>query len=88
MAHQTTSPRSHETLQFDVLREIVRGIVTTHANEIDCHSCFKDLDRLAELQLTGKSPTKAMRLVQDHLDRCRDCREEFEALFNTLRATA
>ena len=38
------------------------------------------------LVLAGKNAAEAMPLVQDHLDRCMDCREEFEALLRALRA--
>lgn len=40
------------------------------------------------MRLTGKNPAEAMPLVQDHLDRCGECREEFEALMMALRALA
>ena len=40
----------------------------------------------AELHLAGKNAAEALPLVQDHLDRCGNCREEFEALLTALRA--
>jgi predicted anti-sigma-YlaC factor YlaD len=46
------------------------------------------LDRFIETKLTGKNVAEAMPLVQDHLERCRDCREEFEALLTALQALA
>ncbi|MDY6874803.1 MAG: hypothetical protein SWK90_01170 [Chloroflexota bacterium] len=44
------------------------------------------MDRFVEIMLVGKNVAAAMPLVQDHLQRCRDCREEFEALLAMLRA--
>jgi predicted anti-sigma-YlaC factor YlaD len=38
------------------------------------------------MELAGKNAAQAMPLVQDHLERCDDCREEFEALLAALRA--
>lgn len=67
---------------------MVRGIVTTRPDEIDCDRCFEELDRFVEVTLAGKNAAEAMPLVQDHLERCRDCREEFEALLTALRALA
>jgi predicted anti-sigma-YlaC factor YlaD len=46
------------------------------------------LDRFVEMKLAGKDAAAAMPLVHDHLERCRDCREEFEALLEVLRALA
>lgn len=70
------------------VKSMVRGIVTTRPDEIGCDQCFEELDRFVEMTLAGKNVAEAMPLVQDHLERCRDCREEFEALLAALRALA
>ena len=70
------------------LRQMVYDILTTHPDEIGCQECFEQLDRFVELTLAGKNAAEAMPLVQDHLDHCNDCREEFEALLAVLRALA
>jgi predicted anti-sigma-YlaC factor YlaD len=44
------------------------------------------MDRFVEMELEGKSPAQAMPLVHDHLTRCRDCHEEYEALLHALRS--
>jgi hypothetical protein len=75
-------------LKLDTLKKMINGIGSTRPDEIGCDECFEQLDRFAELVLAGKSAAEAMPLVQDHLDRCGDCREEFEALLRSLRATA
>jgi len=65
---------------------MVRAIVNTRPDEIGCDECFEQLDRFVEVTLAGKNAAEAMPLVQDHLARCHDCREEFEALLAALRA--
>jgi len=55
-------------------------------DEIGCDDCFEKLHDFAEMKLRGKSPEEAMPLVQDHLNRCSDCREEYEALLEALKA--
>jgi len=70
------------------LKRIVYGTLTTRPDEIDCDECFEQLDRFVDMVLAGKDAAEAMPLVQDHLDRCGDCREEFEALLAALRALA
>jgi len=74
--------------QPEMLKQIVRGIVTTRPDEIGCDACFEQVDRFAEMVLDGKDVTEALPLVEDHLKRCGDCREEFEALLEALRAMA
>lgn len=73
-------------LKFDMLKKMVRNIVSTRPDEIGCDDCFEQLNRFAELVLAGQSATAMMPLVQHHLDHCMDCREEFEALLRALRA--
>ena len=74
-------------LSLQDLKKMVRSIANTHLDEIGCDECFEQVDRFAELKLLGKDAAEAMPLVQDHLDRCGGCREEFEALLNCLQAT-
>jgi hypothetical protein len=46
------------------------------------------MDQFVDLTLAGKDAAEAMPLVQDHLNRCGDCREEFEALLAAVRAVS
>lgn len=67
------------------IKHMVRNILTTRPDEIGCEECLAHMDRFVEMMLDGKDPAEAMPLVQDHLERCRDCHEEFEALLKALR---
>jgi hypothetical protein len=75
-------------LEPAVLKQMVRIVLSTRPDEIGCEECFDKLDRFVEMKLAGKDAAAAMPLVHDHLERCRDCREEFEALLEVLRALA
>ena len=70
------------------LDKLARAITGTSEEEIDCDECFEQLDRFVEMKLAGLDAAAAMPLVQEHLDKCGDCREEFEALLKALRATS
>lgn len=67
---------------------LIAGVMKTQPNELDCGECFKQLDRFTELKVAGGNAADLMPLVQDHLDRCPDCREEYEALLLALQANA
>ena len=71
----------------DIFRMLLREIVETREVEIGCDQCFEQLDRFVEMELSGLNTAQAMPLVQDHLEICGECREEFEALLLALRAT-
>jgi hypothetical protein len=67
--------------------KLVRVVAETHEVEIGCDECFERLDSFAETELSGVKASAAMPLVGDHLDKCADCRSEFEALLTALRGT-
>ena len=73
------------TIEPNQIKRLVRSVLTTRSDEIGCEACLAQMDRFVELELEGKDPAQAMPLVQHHLERCRDCHEEFEALMTVLR---
>ena len=79
-----TRAEETEELESEKLRQFLRGIATTRLDEIACDECFDRLDCFVESTLAGKNASEAMPLIQDHLERCHDCREEFEALLAAL----
>lgn len=74
-------------LTLDVLKRIVQSLANTHTEELGCDDCFELLDQFAEVRLEGKNAAEALPLVQQHLDRCGTCKDEFEAFMSALRAT-
>ena len=76
------------TLNTSALRQMVHEIMTTHMGEISCPACFEQIDRFAEIALSGRNAAQAMPLVQDHLDHCQECRQEFQVLLFILRHMA
>lgn len=72
--------------QPDRLYKLEQMLAHTREEELDCDECLERVDRFAEEVLAGKDACEAMPLVEEHLQRCDDCREEFEALLAALRA--
>lgn len=67
------------------LQKVAQALANTESDEIACNECFEKLDRFVELARAGKPVEEIMPKVKGHLDRCRDCREEYEALLAALR---
>jgi hypothetical protein len=82
------APRAREGLDPYLLKMMASGIMTTRPDEIGCDECFKQVDHFVDMVLEGRDAAAAMPLVQDHLNRCKDCWEEYEALLVTLRAVS
>ncbi|MCI0474730.1 MAG: hypothetical protein L0Y55_00630, partial [Anaerolineales bacterium] len=66
---------------------MVRGVARTQAIEYSCEDTYRLLDEFTEAVVQGKDVATLMPLVQQHLEMCPDCREEFEALLRVVRAT-
>lgn len=74
------------TLNMEQLQSMVRDIAKTPDEAIGCDECFEQIDRFVELELAGKNAAEAMPLVQAHLERCNDCRAEYQALLAALKS--
>jgi len=72
----------------DFIKKIVGMAAQSRQDEIGCDDCFDQLHEFAEIELEGKSAAEAMPLVKDHLKRCGDCREEYEALLEALKTVS
>lgn len=81
-----TTSRDTMLTDLDTPKRIICEAITTHVDEITCADCFDQLDRFAELVLQGRNAELEMPYVHDHLEHCRDCRQEFDALMLALVA--
>jgi len=64
---------------------LMRLISLTKNEEINCEQCLSSVSEFAEFELTGKSPSDALKAVEHHLSICTDCHEEYSFLKNTIR---
>ncbi|MEL6444063.1 MAG: hypothetical protein AAF089_07255 [Bacteroidota bacterium] len=56
--------------------------------ELTCGECNAQAGRYAELVQRGQDPASVLPLVQEHLDHCPECMEEFQALIDSIMANA
>jgi hypothetical protein len=70
------------------MQETLKGVsgmlAATEEREIGCDEAFELLDQYAEIVARGDDPTVLLPLVKHHLDICKDCREELQALLRIL----
>jgi hypothetical protein len=62
-----------------------RQIETTQDVEYDCQDVYRLLDQFAEAVLRGEDAAPWMPLIRAHLERCPDCRAEYDALMRALQ---
>lgn len=70
------------------LKVIVLAAIGTSDDELPCGDCWAQVDRFAELVLNECGAAEEMPLVEEHLRRCPDCAEEFNALIRALKGSA
>ncbi len=71
----------------DQLRKLIDCIFDAHLDTIiDCETCGRQLNCLAEAVAAGVDPRDLLPAVEEHIVCCVDCREEFEALLAIIRA--
>lgn len=73
-------------LNKKVIKKLVSSVKATHEHELGCRECFNQIHEFAEMELLGKSPEKAMPLVKEHLEKCGECREEYQALLKAMES--
>jgi hypothetical protein len=59
---------------------LIQLAVSTTPDEMDCDGCFVKMAEFAEAKLSNQSISASMQLVEDHLNNCPCCKDEFEAL--------
>jgi hypothetical protein len=73
-------------MAFNQLLAMVEAIFSVHENEIDCEGCDAEMSHLVDMIEAGQDVSLLLPAVQEHLNLCRDCREEFEALLVMVHA--
>lgn len=74
------------SLTPEEIRNMLDVVRATQSVEIDCDVCLSQVGEFAELHLVGKPVPEGLKSVEQHLSICAECREEFEALCEAMRA--
>ena len=64
----------------ELIKDILEILTKTHEEELDCGEVYDLIDQFVEAKVRGEDVSEAMPLIERHLDLCRDCLEEYEAL--------
>jgi hypothetical protein len=70
--------------------ELIKGILElltkTHDEEMDYEEVFEVIDQFVDAKVRGEDLSEVMPLILRHLELCRDCLEEYEALLRVIEA--
>lgn len=70
-----------------MLKRLLEMVEKTEKQEMDCDEVFKVLDIYTEAMVRGDDITEMLSIVKNHLEICRCCSEEYEALKRVLEST-
>lgn len=68
-----------------MMRGMLLMLAATRASELSCDDVYALLDQFAESVTRGDPLTEIMAAIEQHLNVCPDCREEYEALMAMLK---
>lgn len=72
------------SLSKEEINRLLQLVGQTNDRELNCEECLGLVAEFAERQLAGQSVSAGLSAVEQHLDICGECREEYEALQKTL----
>ena len=67
------------------MEKMLKALAVSEEEGISCEDVFAVLDEFVEAVQRGENVLLFMPLVRKHLDVCPSCREEYEALLETLQ---
>ncbi|MCA9261006.1 MAG: hypothetical protein KDA61_17445 [Planctomycetales bacterium] len=72
------------SLDSNEIARLLELLAATTEHEINCDECLALVAEFAERKLAGLSLSAGLQLVEQHLEVCDECREEYFALQRTL----
>ena len=75
-------------LPDQMVHNLIKRLDNTQDEELSCDEVFALVDEYAEASQRGEDVASLKPLIRHHLDMCRECDEEYQALLRVLEGTA
>jgi hypothetical protein len=75
-------------LSNDTVLGFLRVLETAEEEQISCDELFIKLDEYVEREVDKKDAAQLMPVIRDHLNKCPECCDEYEALLDVIEKTA
>ena len=79
--------RGEPKLPDALVESLMHRLLNTHEEELSCDEVFALVDEYAEASQRGEDVADLKPLIRRHLDMCRECDEEYQALLRVLEGT-
>lgn len=68
------------SISDEQIQALLEMLALTKEEEATCDDCMQHMAEFAETSLAGKTIPEGLKRIDEHLQFCGECREEFEAL--------
>jgi anti-sigma factor RsiW len=72
-------------MEDDMTGDPIDRLLGPSGPEVSCETCFEELDRYVDLEVTGADAEAAVPGMAAHLEGCPACREEHDTLLALVR---
>jgi hypothetical protein len=79
--------RGEPEISDALVADLMRRLLNTHDEELSCDEVFALVDEYAEACQRGEDVDGLKPLIRRHLEMCRECDEEYQALLSILEGT-
>ena len=83
----TGAAKPQEELQDEVVLKFLKVLESARREEMSCSEMYARIDEFVEREVTSQDAEKIMPLIQEHIDMCPECCDEYEALLDVLEHT-
>ena len=84
----TRKLRQEPEFPDQMVHRLISRLENSRADELSCDEVFALVDEYAEASQRGEDVGNLKPLLRHHLDMCRECDEEYQALLRVLEGTA
>ena len=79
--------RGEPELSDELVTRIMHRLVVADVTNISCDEVFAMVDEYAEASQRGEDVTSLKPLIRHHLEMCRECDDEYQALLRVLEGS-
>ena len=79
--------KSQEELQDEVVLKFLKILESVREEDMSCSEMYERIDEFVEREVKAHDAEKIMPLIQEHIDMCPECCDEYEALLDVLEHT-
>lgn len=74
-------------MEDEVVIKFIKVLEDVQHGGLTCEEMYSQLDEFVEREVNSHDAAKIMPLIQDHIDICPECCDEYEALLDILENT-